>query len=199
MSVAPTPSSDETSKDRGYIQTYTGVQFHLEDPLFRMTDIAHALSMQCRFAGHVKRFYSVAEHSVIVSLLMQELSLGDPMEGLLHDAAEAYLVDMPRPWKNMLPDYSRLEAALEAKFRAQFHLPAEKSHGCKTADHLALFIEGYYLVADQGRCYGDPFSVRPIAMDLVKAGWRVVNLLPADAEEKFMQRYNTLGSENHGR
>lgn len=60
-------------------------------------DIAHALSNQCRFSGHVRRFYSVAEHSLHVA----ELCVSTPFElwALLHDASEAYLVDLPRPLK----------------------------------------------------------------------------------------------------
>lgn len=192
MSVVPTPSNDERAADGAYIQTFTGLDFRLEDPVFRMEDIAHALSMQCRYAGHVKRFYSVAEHSIIVSCLMEELDLGDPYEGLMHDACEAYVVDMPRPWKNVLPDYVAMEHALEAKLRAQFHLPPTKTFGCKTADHLALFIEAYYLMPDKGKSYGDPFSLRQKALRLVESGWRVINLLPADAEERFMDRYKSV-------
>lgn len=81
-----------------YIRTFTG---KLVDPVnltpedVCIEDIAHALSNQCRFSGHVRRFYSVAEHSVRV---MKKCSL-DPLSALLHDASEAYLVDLPRPLK----------------------------------------------------------------------------------------------------
>lgn len=81
-----------------FIRTFSG---KLVDPVnlssysVCIEDIAHALSNQCRFSGHVRRFYSVAEHSVRV---MKKCSL-DPLSALLHDASEAYLVDLPRPLK----------------------------------------------------------------------------------------------------
>lgn len=82
-----------------WIQTYTGVEFYPLDPRpedIRIADIAHALSMQCRYTGHVRSFYSVAEHSLrVAELCPPEYAL----LGLLHDAAEAYLVDLPRPIK----------------------------------------------------------------------------------------------------
>lgn len=81
-----------------FIRTFTGRlvdPVHLSPGDICIEDIAHALSNQCRFSGHVRRFYSVAEHSVRV---MQNCKL-DPLSALLHDASEAYLVDLPRPLK----------------------------------------------------------------------------------------------------
>lgn len=96
-----------------YLQTYSGVKFDLVNPLPRMVnigDIAHALSNMPRFVGHTRSFYSVAQHSVHVSrLLPPELHLA----GLLHDAAEAYLLDMPTPAKLLLPDYQAMYAGIE--------------------------------------------------------------------------------------
>lgn len=192
MSAAIVPST-EHAKDDGWIETYTGLPFRMDAPVFRMEDIAHGLSMMCRYNGHTRHFYSVAEHSVIVSLLMQELDLGDPMEGLLHDATEAYMCDMPRPWKALLPDYVALEHKLETELRDNFHLPTAKTFGCKQADHLALFIESWFLMPGRGTEYGDPFNLRSRAMQLVeKSYWRTLNLLPAEAEAAFLKRYNDL-------
>jgi hypothetical protein len=79
--------------------TWTGKHFHpwnAKPEEVCIEDIAHALSMQCRFNGHVDRFYSVAEHSVIMSRLVPE---GMELAALLHDAAEAYIGDMAHPLK----------------------------------------------------------------------------------------------------
>src|ERR1019366_6268112 len=79
------------------IRTYTGILFDFEEPEaspIRIEDIAHALSLLCRFAGHCKEFYSVAEHSVRVSYACPE---EHALWGLMHDASEAYCVDVPRP------------------------------------------------------------------------------------------------------
>src|ERR1017187_10636100 len=79
----------------GSITTFSGIHFWplLPNPAdIRIEDIAHALSNQCRFAGHAREFYSVAEHSVRVSQLCPP---EDALWGLLHDASEAYLTDVP--------------------------------------------------------------------------------------------------------
>lgn len=82
-----------------YLETYTGKYFNYQDPSPEsvcLQDIAHALSNICRFNGHSKRFYSVAEHSVLVSY---HVPLHCAAEGLLHDAAEAYYGDVVAQFK----------------------------------------------------------------------------------------------------
>jgi hypothetical protein len=95
-----------------YIQTFTGKHFYLLNPtpdMICIEDIAHALSMTCRFAGHVNKFYSVAEHSVYVSELCNK---ENRMAGLLHDASEAYIADIASPFKPFLKNYKELEAGI---------------------------------------------------------------------------------------
>lgn len=85
-----------------YIDTYSGLRMYPLDPRPNMVcfeDIAHALSQQCRFAGHTSKFYSVAEHCVHVSRQVPEEFA---QAALMHDAAEAYLMDIPRPLKQFL-------------------------------------------------------------------------------------------------
>lgn len=96
--------------NKEWIQTYTGRKFYPLRPRTEdicIEDIAHALAMKCRFSGHCKRFYSVAEHSTLVSrLVAKKLSIdfGDAVRwGLLHDAGEAYLPDVPSPIKHRFP------------------------------------------------------------------------------------------------
>lgn len=82
-----------------WMQTYTGRQFYPLDPdpaAICIEDIAHALAMKCRYAGHCQSFFSVAQHSVMVSRMVSEQ---DALWGLMHDAAEAYLPDVVRPIK----------------------------------------------------------------------------------------------------
>lgn len=110
-----------------WMQTYTGRKFwpldaRPEDVDIR--DIAHALSMLCRYGGHSLRFYSVAEHSVHVARWLEERNYKPEvtLAGLLHDATEAYLTDVPRPLKRSLPDYRRAESALWAVIAEAFDL-----------------------------------------------------------------------------
>jgi 5'-deoxynucleotidase YfbR-like HD superfamily hydrolase len=88
-------------------------------------DIAHSLSMQCRYAGHCLRFYSVAEHSVLLARYFRQR--GAPVVtqlwALLHDASEAYLVDVPRPVKPYLDGYRQVEASVMAAICERFGLP----------------------------------------------------------------------------
>ena len=108
-----------------WIQTYTGVQFWPLDPRpedVRLEDIAHALSLKCRFNGHCREFYSVAQHSVHVARDVlrrgvcheaSEKSRTNTFRlALLHDAAEAYLPDVCRPIKSSWPGFDRLEERL---------------------------------------------------------------------------------------
>lgn len=125
---------NESQRIGDWIQTYSGRQFWPLDPRpaeIYIEDIARSLSMRCRYAGHVRRFYSVAEHSVHVSRhVPPEFALW----GLLHDASEAYSADVPRPLKKCLPDWKPLEAAIMAAVAVRFGLIGEEPEAVKAAD-----------------------------------------------------------------
>ena len=100
-----------------YITTYTGKHF---DPMkpesdkIDIRDIAHALSLTCRGNGHVKTFFSVAQHCINCAMEAEarELSSRVIRACLLHDAGEAYMSDVPRPIKPFMPEYLRIEEQL---------------------------------------------------------------------------------------
>lgn len=126
-----------------WIQTYNKHQFHALDPRsgdFDIEDIAHALSLQCRFSGHTRVHYSVAEHSIrVADLCPPEHKLW----ALLHDASEAYLVDIPRPFKR-LPEfafYREIEAKTMEAICDQFGLPRECPECVHKADEVMLATE----------------------------------------------------------
>ncbi len=132
-----------------WIQTYTGKKFWIDNPLLTaicIEDIAHALSMQCRYAGHTKEFYSVAEHSIFVSqLLPDKLKLA----GLLHDAAEAYIGDITRPLKQYIEgNYHYFENAITNKIFEKFDifLTNQDRLDIKTADLMILKTEAEQLL-----------------------------------------------------
>jgi hypothetical protein len=103
-------------------------------------DIAHALAYQCRFNGHVEKFYSVAQHSVYVSQL---LSKKYALHGLLHDATEAYLGDVIRPLKPLIKNYDKIEGAFYKLIAKKFNFnnSAAAHEVVKWADDLMLVTE----------------------------------------------------------
>jgi len=112
-----------------WILTYTGKKVYPFDPQVEqidIKDIAHALSMKCRFSGQCSRFYSVAQHSVFTAHCC---SFGNRLWGLLHDASEAYLGDVPSPIKRNLPNYKstedRLLRTIAQRFDLSWPIPSE--------------------------------------------------------------------------
>lgn len=123
------------------IKTYTGQIFDLWNPIpeqVSIPDIAHALSNICRFGGHTRVHYSVAQHSVLVS---SQLNSKDALVGLLHDAAEAYVGDMVKPLKNALPEFSEVEARIWQAICSRFGIDPVLPLSVKTADLRMLRTE----------------------------------------------------------
>jgi len=135
------PLVAETTRKGDWMQTYTGRKFWPLDPRadeICIEDIAHSLSMQCRYGGHCQRFYSVAEHSVIMARFV---SPANALWALLHDASEAYLADVPRPLKRHLAGYKDAEAAVMAAVCDRFGLPNEMPAEVHAADNRILADE----------------------------------------------------------
>jgi uncharacterized protein len=123
------------------IRTVSGRMVDVFNPkpsMFDINDIAHSLAHQCRFGGHMPVFYSVAQHSFHVS---RRLPDKHKLAGLMHDAAESYVLDMPKPIKNGLLNYKQIEngilKCLAEKFNFQFPL----HESVKIADENMLIIE----------------------------------------------------------
>lgn len=123
-----------------WMQTATGRKFWPLDPRPNevcIEDIAHALSMLCRFGGHCLRFYSVAEHSVLIARAAPTHKLW----ALLHDAAEAYVLDMIRPVKPHIAGYSEIEARIMRAICVRFGLHLDAPSIVKTFDRRILSDE----------------------------------------------------------
>jgi 5'-deoxynucleotidase YfbR-like HD superfamily hydrolase len=132
-----------------WIQVATGRRFwplapRPEDIDFR--DIAHALSMQCRFSGHSRAFYSVAQHSVLVS---HACDPQDALWGLMHDASEAYLVDIPKPLKIDVgfTSYRAAEDKLQVMLCVKFGLQTWMPSSVHRADEALLAAEAIDLMS----------------------------------------------------
>lgn len=125
-----------------FIVTYTGRQFELLAPSaenVEIQDIAHALSRVCRFNGHTRTHYSVAQHSVLVS---RNVPSHLRLNALLHDAAEAYIGDVTSPLKRALGDtYKVIEKRVERAVADRFGVDWEMAPEVKLADLRALATE----------------------------------------------------------
>lgn len=140
-----------------FMITFRGNRFYVDAPertKFEIEDIAHALSHLCRFGGHTSEFYSVAQHSWVVSRILEYTPGTTPQQwllGLMHDATEAYMVDVPTPLKRVLPDYERRETGLYELIAGQMNLPHMDPKGLtaaaiKRADREALVMEAARLI-----------------------------------------------------
>lgn len=121
-----------------HIRTFSGIYINVFDPtpdMISIEDIAHSLSHQCRFAGHLPFFYSVAQHSFYCSELVPP---EDALQALMHDASEAYLMDIPKPIKNRLPDYQKIEDELMKVIAKKFNFPYPLTKKVKLADEIML-------------------------------------------------------------
>ena len=116
----------EQNDDRGpFISTYSGAKFFVNECNVQdipIVDVANALALSCRFNGHITKHYSVAEHSVLVSNLV---SPENALYGLLHDYAEAFVSDVPRPFKSSITGHDEFEAAVMANVCELYGLPLE--------------------------------------------------------------------------
>lgn len=151
-----------------WYQTYTGKVFWVLDPRpedIDIRDIAHALSLICRFGGHCNKFYSVAEHSILVhdiyiKLISTKEYEANPLPkehrgkalmcALIHDAAEAYVGDFVRPMKMSIPLLKEIETPVQnavlEKFGLAETMPLIKER-VKEADNIALITEKRDVVA----------------------------------------------------
>jgi len=166
--------------DPNSITTATGLRFdplHPDPALIDIEDIARALSRQCRYNGHVGGFLSVARHSLWVS---EYLSLHHPklaLDGLLHDAAEAYLGDLVRPLKATAfgAVYVEMEAQLEAVLFPVFGVTFPLAEEVKEADRWVLMN-------------------REIGEGSARDNWYSA---PEWDEKEFLNRFTALGGAYH--
>lgn len=168
-----------------YIETYSGREFWFMDPSeddISIEDIAAALSKICRFTGHTKKFYSVAEHSINVSQLC---SPEEALAGLLHDAAETYLGDIASPIKQYLFDYHKWENNILEKIFNKYDLTYPPSYEVKQADAIALKSEAFHLMETRGRGWDIPGDVL-----FTPKCWT-----PEQAEENFLAEFTYLRME----
>jgi len=164
------------------ILTYTGIKFDVFNPKsedISIKDIAHGLSLKCRFNGHCKSFYSVAQHSILMSLW--ELP-GSAQWRLMHDAAETYITDLPRPIKKKFPQFEIIENNILTCIATRFNLPPYNINEIAQADQILLATEERDLMNNPnwaiiGPAYKEQISPWPVIKDVEALFIKVAKLL----------------------
>jgi uncharacterized protein len=165
-----------------WLLTYSGKHFDLIDPqpdMIDVVDIVKGLSREARFAGQTRYFYSVAQHCVVAS---QIVASEFAMEALMHDASEAYIKDIPRPLKQLLPDYRMIEARVQGAICDRFGLPPLQSDAVSAADRIMLATERRDLMPDDATDWPILHGVKPMDKRLNAVNYN-------HAESLFMQRF----------
>ncbi len=172
-----------------WILTASGRHFSYLDPRpddIDILDIAQGLANECRYAGHTRAFYSVAQHAWLTSQIVpRPLAL----EALLHDASEAYCKDIPKPLKELLPDYREIEARVDGAIRARFNLPLRMSEDVHRADLILLATERRDLM----RADSTPWAILAGVEALPR---KIVAVQPSRAQAMFIKRYVELTMES---
>lgn len=147
-------------------------------------EIAHSLSNLCRFQGHCRAFYSVAQHSVLVSRnVPPEIAL----QGLLHDATEAYCGDMIRPIKRQMRDYVQPETRIQYAIWEHFDLPRwSLDPRVKVADNRALQTERRDLLAPHRWAWQEDQIADPGSVPFPE---RIEPWKPSVAKYAFLDEY----------
>lgn len=148
----------------------------------KIEDIAHALSHLCRFTGHTREFYSVAQHSVLCShLVPAEFAL----EALLHDATEAYIGDMSTPLKSLLPRYKAIESAIWYEIADTFGVARQLSQEVKRADLIMLATERRDLLNEHNAVWPELAGIKP-------AWFHIIPHHSSTARCMFMTRFKSI-------
>lgn len=192
-------SRDQFPERRGdWMQTFTGRRFWPLDPRpedVSVEDIAHALSLQCRFGGHCLRFYSVAEHSVHLARWALAHGAGSASDRLalalwllLHDGGEAYVSDMVRPLKRHMPEFRQIEDGVTWAIYERFELdPAMEPREVKQLDNRILMDERAQVMRPTGDDWHFGGETEPLGVTL--EFWS-----PERAEEEFLATFHALAT-----
>lgn len=186
-----TAEQDEL-RAHNYITTYTGIRFHFPGPneelpleQFCIQDVAHSLSLTCRWRGHTRSFYSVASHSLHV-MELAERDFTDPrvlMACLIHDGHEAYLGDVPTPLKWACPQLRQLEDRLSDGLREALAPSCTGQHFeiAKLYDRIALYLEAVAVIRV-------PWAVQTVFLSELNGA----ALAPQGQEKAFISAYDHL-------
>jgi 5'-deoxynucleotidase YfbR-like HD superfamily hydrolase len=174
------------------IETYTSITFDMLNPTLDMIDIrdiAHAGSLLCRWTGHVKHHYSIAQHELLGSYLVPE---ENALEFLLHDAAESYVNDMSRPLKHMTDcgkHYRPVEDNIQRLVRLKYGLPEIQSPVIHDVDNAMLLAEKKQLM---GNAKWSKELTEDCLVSGIAAQVEIIKMIPEVVEYSFLERFKKL-------
>lgn len=178
-----------------WIETVSGIHFHFLDPKseeIKITDIAHGLSMNCRFVGQCRGFYSVAEHSWHVARMLEGTPAIVQLAGLLHDASEAYITDVASPVKQFMPEYQKMEDNIMRAIAEKYGFEYPLHPAIKHADLSMLSNEAHHLLTSRGNDWDMWLHrKRPAVSDI----YRPIGMSPDTAQENFLDKFTELMAE----
>ena len=172
-----------------WIETYTGIHFYVLDPKpedIDIRDITHALSNICRFNGHTRFHYSVAQHCLNCADYANRIFMDEHIQkyALLHDASEAYICDVSRPIKPLLREYSQIEYDLQSAIYIKFGLPYPQEsvlEALTQVDNEVLMIEAKALMCEASW-----------AEEVPAHGLHILRMRPEEAAAEFEKLFRKL-------
>ena len=183
------------------IETYSGNRFDyskLEENEYDIRDIAHCLSLQCRYNGHCLSFYSVAEHCCHVSdTLYKEQTTKTLREtialaGLMHDATEAYVGDVVAPLKRLLPQFKSIENDIAFYIEKTFgYAPFHHDDPVIKDVDMRILVEEHKAIMGGDNLWATD-SLKP-------TGAKIQLWSPREAEDRFLTKFYNLRGEINSR
>ena len=175
-------------KSEAWIQTSSGRKFHIFKPKAEdivIEDAAHALSLQCRFTGHTPELYSVAQHSIYVSMMCSE---ENALCALLHDLPEAYIGDMATPLKRRMNAFNQVEGEIWKTVSTKYGLPEIMPPEIKVCDKKAFRMEWAYLMGGKN-LDGEQFIISKEEFN---------KKTPAEVKKEFIELFHKLLEKHNG-
>lgn len=173
-----------------WLETYVGNRFHFFNIIaasIDIRDIAHALSLMCRFCGHTSQFVSIGVHSINVMALVSDKS---KLAALLHDSAEAYIGDISRPLKASLPEINLIEKDIRDAIFNKFNVVGYDEAEIQKADDIMLATEAKHFMT-----HWEEWGLKEQPIELSREllyDWQA----PA-IEKIFLQKFNELSLDKH--
>ncbi len=175
-----------------WIETFTGETFdyeNIESNRINIIDIAHALSMSCRFNGMCSNYYSVAEHSLLVGMEMEKLYPNERdliLQALLHDGTEAYIPDIPKPLKHYWEtkfEIMGFEDRIMAHIYSRLGVKADNSK-----DDDVKKLDNALLMAERNRLFRDRY-LWEFPKDTPIVDTIIIGYPPSLAKKHFLDYY----------